>query len=339
MLKNKEVVEKSLFSEEVECNVLGCILVSEDCYKFIKRLEIEDFYVSRNKLIFKAIKELFDKKREINVLSVKEELKNYNQVDVLEYLVGLTDLYITSSIMEQSVNILKNYSTRRKLKNAVLKILDRINTYDIYQDSAEIKQDAVKDILDIKTESVLEVKNINSIMSEATADIEKNYKHRNDDRYKTGFFDLDKLTNGLHEQELTVIAARPGVGKTSIALNIAEEISKYGVCTYFVSLEMSDKQLGNRLIASRSGIDSHILRCGWLEDKDFEKIGNTADEISKWNLIIDSKCNTIQDIENKAIELKEKSDIGLLIIDYLQLLKSNNRFDIREREVAEISRK
>ena len=211
MQKNKEVIEKMLFSEDIECNVLGCILVSEECYKFIKRIEVEDFFVSRNKTIFKAIKDLFDKKKDINVISVKEELRNYSQNDVLEYLVSLTDLYVTSSMMEQSIKVLKNYSTRRKLQKAVVKIMDKINTCDIYQDSAELKKEAVKEILEIKSETTIDIKNINEVMSDATADIEKNYEHRNDDRYKTGFFDLDKLTNGLHEQELTVIAARPGV--------------------------------------------------------------------------------------------------------------------------------
>ena len=130
-----------------------------------------------------------------------------------------------------------------------------------------------------------------------------------------------------------------GVGKTALALNIAENISKKGVSTYFVSLEMSEKQLGNRLVSSTTGIDSHRLRSGWLEEEDFSKINIAIAKLQELNMIIDAKSTTIQEIELKAYELKEKQNIGLIIIDYLQLLKSKNKFNIREQEVAEISRK
>lgn len=130
-----------------------------------------------------------------------------------------------------------------------------------------------------------------------------------------------------------------GIGKTALALNIAENISNKGICTYFVSLEMSKKQLGNRLISSKTCIDSHRIRCGWLEKEDFEKIGVASAELAELNMIIDATSTTIQEIELKAYELKEKKNIGLIIIDYLQLLKSKNKYNIREQEVAEISRK
>ena len=122
-------------------------------------------------------------------------------------------------------------------------------------------------------------------------------------------------------------------------MNIAEQKKKKGVQTYFVSLEMSDKQLGNRLISARSGIDSHKLRCGWLEEEDFQKIVAVNSELSDLKMIIDTTSKTIQDIELRATELKETKSIGLIIIDYLQLLKSKEKFNIREQEVADISRK
>ena len=150
---------------------------------------------------------------------------------------------------------------------------------------------------------------------------------------------MDKVTDGLHEQELTIIAARPGVGKTAFALQMAENISKKGVYTYFASLEMSEKQLGNRIIAREAEIDGNKLRMGWLEETDFEKIGKVASNISNLKMYIDSKSATIQDIEIKATELKQENKLGLIIIDYLQLLKSRNKFNVREQEVAEISRK
>ncbi len=341
MQKNEvKIVDESMYSPEIEKSILGCFLVDDDSLKYIKTIDVDDFYLPANKKIYKSIQDLNKNNQEINIISVKESMKNIaNEIQLLQYLAELTDLYITSASIQQDINILKNYSTRRKIKKACLKILNDIHDINISTDAVEIKKDCINEFLNIKTGNISEIKDIRSVIAETTEDIEKNYKKRNDNKYKTGFFDLDKVTDGLHEQELTIIAARPGMGKTSLALNIAENISEGGIGTYFVSLEMSERQLGNRLISSKTGIDSHKLRCGWLEDKDFEEISNTAINLSELKLFIDAKSTTIQEIENKALSLKEKNNIGLIIIDYMQLLKSSNKFDIREREVAEISRK
>lgn len=120
---------------------------------------------------------------------------------------------------------------------------------------------------------------------------------------------------------------------------MAEHIAKKGKYTYFVSLEMSRKQLGNRIIARETGIDSHVLRMGWLTEDDFIKISEVASNTSEMQMCIDSELTTIQDIESKANELKQDKDLGLIVIDYLQLLKSRNKFSNREQEVADISRR
>lgn len=120
---------------------------------------------------------------------------------------------------------------------------------------------------------------------------------------------------------------------------MAEYIAKKGKYTYFVSLEMSEKQLGNRMIAREADIDSHVLRMGWLSEENFAQIGKVAGEISDIKMCIDSKITTIQDIEAKANELKQNKNLGLIVIDYLQLLKSKNKFNNREQEVADISRR
>ena len=120
---------------------------------------------------------------------------------------------------------------------------------------------------------------------------------------------------------------------------MAEYIAKKGKYTYFVSLEMSEKQLGNRMIAREADIDSHVLRMGWLSEENFAQIGKVAGEISDIKMCIDSKITTIQDIEAKANELKQNKKLGLIVIDYLQLLKSKNKFNNREQEVADISRR
>ena len=334
-------IEK-LYSEDVEKNVLGSMLVFNENHRYIKKLEEEDFAIGIHRTIFKLIQELNKEEKPIEILSVKEKAKNnnLNEKEIFNYLINITSNLITSSTFEFYLKKLKNYSVRRKIIKKSRELMQSMYEFNSEENAEEIKKNAINTITDIKIDDIdTSSDDMNEVMTESFKDIENKYANRNDNKYKTGFFELDKVTDGLHEQEFTIIAARPGLGKTSIALNIAENISKKGVITYFCSLEMSKKQLGNRLISSRTNIDSHRIRSGWLESEDFQKIVIAMDELSKLKLLIDTQSKTVQDIEIKAYELKEKQNIGLIIIDYLQLLKSKNKFNIREQEVAEISRK
>ena len=334
-------IEK-LYSEDVERNILGCMLVFDENHRYIKKLDEEDFVIAIHRTIFKLIQELNKEEKPIEILSVKEKAKNnnLNEKEIFNYLINITSNLITSSTFEFYLKKLKNYSVRRKIIKKSRELMQSLYEFNSEENAEEIKKNAINTITDIKIDDIdTSSDDMNEVMTESFKDIENKYANRNDNKYKTGFFELDKVTDGLHEQEFTIIAARPGLGKTSIALNIAENISKKGVITYFCSLEMSKKQLGNRLISSRTNIDSHRIRSGWLESEDFQKIVIAMDELSKLKLLIDTQSKTVQDIEIKAYELKEKQNIGLIIIDYLQLLKSKNKFSIREQEVAEISRK
>lgn len=335
--------ENKLYSEEVEQNILGCMLVFKECCRYVREINKDEFYTPINKKIFECIKELEESEEPVEIISVKEKAKS-KDIDakkVLSYLVKITENIYTSTNIEYYISKLKNYSIRRNIIRESQKIIS--NMYEMSSDveAEEIKTEAIQMLSDVKINSKIVDKDCNmiNVMAETLEDIENKYQKRDDYKYHTGFFELDKVTDGLHEQELTLLAARPGVGKTALALNIAENISKKGVSTYFVSLEMSKKQLGNRLISSKTGIDSHRIRSGWLQEEDFELISQATTELAGLKMIIDSKSTTIQEIELMAHELKEKKDIGLIIIDYLQLLKSKNKFNIREQEVADISRK
>ena len=335
--------ENKLYSQEVEQNILGCMLVFKDCLRYVREIDSKEFYITFHRKIYEIIKELTENESPVDLISVKElaKTKGLDEKKTLIYLTKIAGNVVTSASIEYYISKLKNYSTRRSIIKESQKIIS--NMYEINSDieAEEIKKEAIQIISDIKTNSKVnkEDSDMLSLITETMQDIDNRYNKRDDHRYETGFFDLDKVTDGLHEQELTLIAARPGMGKTALALNIAENISKKGICTYFVSLEMSKKQLGHRLISSKAIVDSHKLRCGWLEDEDFKRIGEAVSELSELKMIIDSTSTTIQEIELKAYELKEKQNIGLIVIDYLQLLKSKNKFSIREQEVAEISRK
>lgn len=334
-------MNRELYSKETEESIIACLAIFEDCKKYIKRIEVDDFYLEINQRIMKLIKELNEDNNPINLTTIKEKAKNkqLNSFEIFNYLVQISENIITSAEIEYYIKTLRSYSMKRKILKATKKINDKVFLTEIDIDAEELKKECINEIVNIKMqEQKLKESDMFSVMNVVIDDIENRYNNREDHTYETGFFDLDKATNGLHKQELTIIAARPGVGKTAFALNIAERLASKGVFTYFVSLEMSKEQLGNRLISSKTNIDSHKLRSGWINENDWVEIGKTAGKLSKLKMIIDTKSKTIQEIEVRATELKENKNIGLVIIDYLQLLKSKNKFNIREQEVAEISR-
>lgn len=330
-----------LSSKEAEENIIASILVNQENHKYIDQIEIKDFYYKTNMKIFELIKELKEKDETIDILTVKElgANKKHDGLKLLTVLSEITDKLVYSGNIEKYIKILKNLSMKRKIYSISKSICEEIEEMDINKDEAEIRNEVVQRYLDLRTNKKVTENEMSNVMIETLKDIEDKYQKRDDLRYKTGYLDLDRIIEGLHEQELTIIAARPGVGKTAFALQMAEHIAKKGVYTYFVSLEMSEKQLGNRIVAREAEIDSHILRMGWLTEENFIKINEKINEISKIPMVIDSNISTIQEIESRANELKQDKDLGLIVIDYLQLLKSKTKFTGREQEVADISRR
>ncbi len=333
--------ETLIACKEAEENIIAEIITDTDNAKYIDKLNVEDFYYKTNQKIFELIKELKDKEQNIDLVSIRTAgiNKKYNGQALLETVVSITDTLPFSCNIENTFRIIKSLSMRRKIQEVAKKIIKEAEQVDIEKDDLDVKNAAIQEFLNLKTTQKNEEKEMSDVMLETVQDIEKKYKKRDDYSYRTGYLDLDRIIEGLHEQELTIIAARPGVGKTSFALQMAEHIAKKNIYTYFVSLEMSEKQLGNRMIARKADIDSHVLRMGWLTEENFAEIGKAAGEISEFKMCIDSKVSTIQEIESKAMQLKNEKNLGLIVIDYLQLLKSKNKFSNREQEVADISRR
>jgi len=335
---NENILPNSLEAEEV---IIACFLVSEDTWKYIDRLEAEDFFNPQNKTLFILIKELYTEKNPINIITVKEKGVS-RKIDGTKLLLKMNEIINDAAFtwrIDYYIKILKNLSIKRKIYKKASEICKEIFDFQNDVDDIELKNYALNQFINIKTENKTTQGEMKDVMIETVKDIQDKYQKRDDLTYRTGYFDLDKITDGLHEQELTIIAARPGVGKTAFALQMAEHIAKKGVYTYFASLEMSKKQLGNRLIARDANIDGHKLRMGWLEETDFDKIIAAASDISETPIFIDADAQNIQEIETKTMELKQERNLGLIVIDYLQLLKNKGKFTNREQEVADISRR
>lgn len=203
-------IEK-LYSEGVEQNILGCMLVFKECNRYIKNIEENDFYININKLVFKLIKELKQEDKPIEILSVKEiaKSKDLDEKELFNYLIKITSNSLTSSNIDFYIKRLKSYSIRRKIIEKARTLIDEMYQSE-NEEAEEIKKNAIQTITNIKTNSTSTTnEDMKTVMIEALEDIENKYRNRDDHKYKTGFFELDKVTDGLHEQEFTIIAARP----------------------------------------------------------------------------------------------------------------------------------
>ena len=317
-----------MYDEELEKAMLFYLIFENEEYL----LDENDFVNDRNQKIIKAINELKAEKKDISMLSVKSKIKA-NAKQVLEYISSLGD-YVRTSSSEDVYNQLIELSKKRK----IFKILQE-KTMDIADTESidALAQDIIKQINSIEQINEKEKTFLEQVVNTATK-MEEDSKNGTDYSLYTGITDLDNKTCGLHRQELTIIGARPGVGKTTLALQIAEHIAEKGVETAIISLEMSDMQIIQKMIAKKTKINSYKMRMGTLEDKDLETIGVASAEISQLPIHLITNARTLQQIENITRKLKNKSNLGLLVIDYIQLIRNKGKFNNREQEVADITR-
>lgn len=290
-----------------------------------------DFTTRLNKKIFRAIQNLKQAKEEITMLTVKNKLTD--EKNILSYLATLGEnIYGTTaeSVYKKLIELTKKRQMQKLLNESVAKIKDAENI-DIDIEKVIKELNKIED-REIKEESLKEQ------IIDTLDMIEKNMKNKNDYSLYTGMLDLDQLTCGLHNEELTIIGARPGMGKTTFALQIADYIAKKKIPVMFISLEMSEEQIITKLIAKDTRINSTKMRLGTLNDQEAVKVYEAGAELEERPLYITSNLRTIQQIEVEARKLKNKKNIGLIIIDYIQLIKSSQKFNLREQEVADITR-
>ncbi len=317
-----------MYDEELEKAMLYYLIFEQERYA----LDEDDFVSERNKKIIRAINELKAEDKEISILSIKSKIKA-NGKQVLDYITSLGEFIKTTSA-ENVYNSLMQLSKKRKLFKLLQEKMIEVSECE---DIDVLAEDTIKQINKIEQVNEKEKTFVEQVV-ETTLKIEDNTKKGTDYSLYTGITDLDNIICGLHNEELTILGARPGVGKTTLALQISEHIAEKGIETAIISLEMSDFQIIQKMLARKTRVNSYKMRLGTLEEKDLEAIGLASGEISKLPIHLITNARTLQQIEIITRKLKNKNNLGLLVIDYIQLIKNKGKFNNREQEVADITR-
>ncbi len=339
---------------EAEQAVLGAMLIDKEAIaKASEILTSDDFYREAHRVIFNAMLELYNKNEAVDMVTVTEILKRDNKLEDIggiAYITSLANVVLTAANVKYHADIVAEKS--------VLRQLVRVST-EIAAMGYEASDD-VGTLLDTAESRILEISNrkkksdftpINDILMESVQSIEKLLNNKGGlTGIPSGFNDLDKLTSGLHPSDFIILAARPSMGKTALALNIVQNVAlrahkKVGGVprsVAFFSLEMSKEQLVNRMLCAEAGIDSQRLRIGEMGDKDWDALWVACDAMSKAKIYIDDTAGiTAMDMRSRARRLKAEHGLDLIVVDYLQLMqgsgKRNNSGD-RQQEVSEISR-
>ena len=334
-------------SVEAEQGVLGCVLLSpNDCMgECIEKLKAGElvFYDLRHQTLFQALVEMYDQKQAIDSITVPQFLKNKQQLEGvggLAYLSTLPDAVPSAANLSYYLEIVLEKYLLRKMMQTCTEIVGRV--YD-YEGEVEALMDEVeRDILKISEDRVGSAcPPIKELVNRAITKIEE-YHHNQGmlTGISTGFIDFDKMTTGLHEGEMIVVAARPSVGKTSLAMNIAEHVAlELKVPVGVFSLEMTADQLVLRMLCSRSRVNLRSIRDGFLAERDFPKLTGVAGKLANAPLYIDDTGGlAILQLRAKARRMWQQYGIKLFVIDYLQLLHSpSRRAENRQQEIAEIS--
>ncbi len=330
---------------DAEQAVLGSMLTDKDAVaEAIETLKEEDFYRDDNKAIFEAVLNLYSKSEPVDIITLKDELESmgkFEQVGGFEYLANLPDKVPTTANVQKYIKIVEEKSLLRNLIKTANEIIDL--GYSSTEDVEDIMDNAERKIFDImQRKSQKGYTPIKDVLVESFTKLEELYNRKQHiTGVPTGFVELDYKTAGLHGSELILVAARPAMGKTAFALNIATNAALRGnVPVAIFSLEMSKDQLVNRILCGEAMVDSNKVRTGKLEEDDWVKLAGAIGPLSEAEIYIDDTPGiSIMEIRTKCRKLKMEKNIGLVVIDYLQLVQgSNKRSGSREQEISEISR-
>ena len=339
---------------EAEQAVLGAMLIDKEAIaKATEVLSADDFYREAHRVIFSAMLELYNKNEAVDMVTVTEILKRDNKLEDIGGIAYITSL---ANVVLTAANV--KYHAEIVAEKSVLRQLVRVST-EIAAMGYEANED-VGTLLDTAESRILEISNrkkkndftaINDILMDSVQSIESLLQNKGGlTGLPAGFADLDKLTSGLHPSDFIILATRPSMGKTALALNIVQNVALRAHkviggeprSVAFFSLEMSKEQLVNRMLCAEAGIDSQRLRVGEMRDEDWTHLWDACDTMSRAKIYIDDTAGiTAMDMRSRARRLKAEHGLDLIVVDYLQLMqgsgKRNNSGD-RQQEVSEISR-
>lgn len=330
---------------EAEQAVLGCMLTDkESVVAAIESLKEDDFYREDNKIIYRAILNLYNRAEPVDIITLKSELSSIGKFDAvggLEYLAELPDKVPTTANVDRYIKIVEEKSTLRNLIRTANEIIEY--GYDPTQEVEDIMDNAEKQIFNImQKKNQTGYSSIKDILVDSFTELEDLYNRKQHvTGVPTGFIDLDNKTAGLHNSDLILVAARPAMGKSAFALNIATNAAlTAGTGVAIFSLEMSKEQMTNRILGSVAMVDGNSIRTGRIADDDWIKLATASGELSQAGIYIDDTPGiSIMEIRARCRKLKMEKNIGLVVIDYLQLVQgSNKRVGSREQEISEISR-
>jgi replicative DNA helicase len=331
-------------SLEAEISILGGVLLdNESLNRVLEVMKEGDFYRENHRKIFSAILHLYEQSEPVDLITLAEALKNrqaLEEVGGIEYLNSLVNSVPTAANIAYYAKIVKEKSILRKLINRSTEIINQV-----YSVSGE-----VDDFLDQAERSIFEIGEdrvrpsfypLKDIVKSSFKTIERLYEKKQlITGVATGFTRLDELTSGLQPADLIIVAGRPSMGKTAFALNICQHAAiESAIPAAIFSLEMAKEQLALRMLCSEAKVDAHRLRSGFLSESDWPKLTRAAGNLSEAALFIDDSPGiSALEMRAKSRRLKAEHNIGLIVVDYLQLMRGRADSDTREQEISDISR-
>jgi len=329
---------------EAEVSVLGGILLENEALnQVLEILQTGDFYREAHRKIFSAMIQLYERNEPVDLITLAEVLKKKDELEAvgdLEYLNQLVNSVPTAANITYYAHIIKEKALLRKLIQRATEIINE--GYGNAGDINEFLDRAERLIFEISEDRVRpSFYSLKEILKTSFKTIEKLYEKKQIiTGVPTGFTKLDELTSGLQPSDLIIVAGRPSMGKTTFALNIAQHAAiEAGITSAIFSLEMAKEQLALRMLCSEAKIDAHRLRGGFLSENDWPKLTRAAGKLSEAPIFIDdTPAISVLEMRAKARRLKAEHNLGLIVVDYLQLMRGRTDSETREQEISDISR-
>ena len=334
-------------SNEAEQSLLGAMMIypSVAAIAYDQGLEAKDFYLDIHKRIYTAMQDISDAGKPIDVTTLVSRLQDLEQLNLVggaDYIIKLSDTAISSANSSYYIDIIKSRAHLRRLIETAELIAE--DGFDTASDLDEVMDKAEREILNVtRSRRATDFKSSRDVVSNVMQELMKlRSMEGHITGVKTGYTDLDRVTNGFQRGDLIILAARPAMGKTAFALNLALNASFYnsGAIAIF-SLEMPAEALMKRILSAKSAIESSKLRSGNIRDDEFNKLNEAANELMATKLFVDDSSNVkISEVFSKCRKLRSEHGLDLVVIDYLQLISGSGRSsgDNRQQEISEISR-